>query len=53
MAEGFQDHLGHLGCLAGSRLAGDDDDLVIPERRDDVIASLRDRQVRGVMNAQG
>ena len=52
MAERFQDHLGHLGCLAGARLTGDDDDLVVPERSDDVVATLRDRQVRGVMNAQ-
>ena len=51
-AERFQDHLGHLGCLARAGLAGDHHDLVIPERRDNGVASLRDRQVRGVMNAQ-
>ena len=51
-AEGLEDHLGDLGCLAGAGLAGDHDHLVVPERRDNRVASLRDRQVRGVMNAQ-
>ena len=50
-AECLEDHLGHLRGLARAGLSGNDDYLVVPERRDDVVASLRDRQVRGIVDA--
>ena len=51
-AEGLKEHLGQLRGFARSCLAGDHDNLVVSERGDDVIPTIRDRQVCGVVNAQ-
>ena len=42
-------HLRQLGRLARARLARDDDDLVVADRREDVVAPLDDRQLRRVV----
>ena len=41
-------HLRQLGRLAGARLAGHDDHLVVAQCRQDVVAPLDDREVLGV-----
>ena len=41
----FQADLGQLRRLAGARLAGDDDDLMIADRLGDLVAALADRQI--------
>ncbi len=46
-------HLGQLGRLAGAGLTGDDDDLVVADRGEDVLAPLDDRQVLGVPQPRG
>ncbi len=41
-------HLGQLGRLAGAGLTGDDDHLVVAQRREDVVTALDDGQVLGI-----
>ena len=48
---GLEAHLRDLGGLPGARLAGDDDDVVSPDRRHDGILPLQDRQGRGIDDA--
>jgi hypothetical protein len=41
----FEAHLGQLRRLPGPRLAGDDDDLVVPDGREELLARLAHRQL--------
>ena len=46
-------HLRQLGGLAGARLAGDDDHLVLAQGGEDVVAALDHREVLGVVQPGG
>jgi hypothetical protein len=48
---GFQAHLRNLGRLARSGLAGDDHDLMSPDRRHDVLLAGGDGQPRRILRA--
>ena len=47
-AAGLDAHFRDLGGLSGARLAGDDDDVVSPDRLHDVLLPLENRQGRGI-----
>ena len=49
----LEEHLRQLGRLAGAGLARDDDDLVLADRLDDVIAALGDGEGGGVCDVHG
>jgi hypothetical protein len=47
-AAGLEAELGQLRALARTRLAGDDQHLVVADRRDEIVAAFADREIRGV-----
>ena len=48
----LQAHLGELGCLAGTRRPGDDDDLIFCDGTQDFFTPGTDREILGIGNRQ-